>query len=105
MATPERLPELRGGTEPHPHNYFFEGSWRRELHRFGKRDIDIYAESFKRMDIGRADSAADIGAGMGDDARHVARHYRPRVIYMIEPKIEEFANSDDKSYQKRNLPI
>lgn len=77
------MPEILGNIP----NYDFpvDAYVRRFVHELGSRKVSFYKEAFKRRRFNTDDIVLDIGAGIGLDGLEIARQYRPRWIYLLEP--------------------
>lgn len=78
----ERSSEIR---EPLDYEYYYDGIIRRQLHEFGALGVNFYYHSIDRMGCRPGDIVLESGAGMGHDGRDIAWHYRPKIVYLLEP--------------------
>jgi ubiquinone/menaquinone biosynthesis C-methylase UbiE len=84
---------------PGRYEYWYDGLIRRKLHEYGLEERDFVNEVLAKMGYLPGDVALEVGAGVGQDARHIAWEFRPRLLFLLEPSTEDPAEFDGKYYQ------
>ncbi|MBX4188507.1 hypothetical protein KW792_00195 [Candidatus Saccharibacteria bacterium] len=85
---------------PLEYEYWYDGQIRRHLHEFGQPGLEkpFITEVLERMDYRPGDVVLEVGAGVGQDAQHIAWDFRPRMVFLLEPSTDDPADFDGKYY-------